>query len=145
MKIRHVDHIGVVVRDIEAAKAFFADLGFTASTEMTVEGEWVGRVIGLGDVRSDIVMLKAPDGQLSIELTKFQRPEAVDRGDGSATANTLGLRHMAFQVEDLDGIVDTLKNKGTELVGNIETYKNSWKLCYVRGPEGIFIELAEKL
>ena len=144
MKIRHVDHVGMVVNDLEAAKAFFVDLGFTLAGQTAVEGEWVGRVIGLKDVRSDIVMLKAPDGQVNLELSKFHQPAAV--GDTQpAASNTLGLRHIAFQVEGLDGIVDTLKSKGTQLVGEIQTYQASWKLCYVRGPEGIIIELAERL
>jgi catechol 2,3-dioxygenase-like lactoylglutathione lyase family enzyme len=142
MKIRHLDHIGMVVNDLDAAEAFFVELGFTVMGKTTVEGELVDRVIGLKDVRSDIVMLQAPDGQVNIELSKFHQPEAVG---GPAPSNTLGLRHIAFQVEDLDGIVDTLKGKGTELVGEIQTYEKSWKLCYVHGPEGILIELAEQL
>jgi catechol 2,3-dioxygenase-like lactoylglutathione lyase family enzyme len=144
MKIRHVDHVGMVVNDLEDAKAFFVDLGFTATDQTAVEGEWVGKVIGLQDVRSDIVMLQAPDGQVSIELSKFHQPEAVGGGQPPA-ANTLGLRHIAFQVEDLEGIVDALEQKGRKLVGEIQTYENSWKLCYVRGPEGVIIELAERL
>jgi catechol 2,3-dioxygenase-like lactoylglutathione lyase family enzyme len=143
MKIKHVDHVGIVVNDMEAAKGFFITLGFKDAGEGTVEGDWVGRIIGLKDVKSDVAMLQAPDGQLNIELSKFQNPAAV--GDGAAPSNTYGLRHMAFQVEDLDTIVETLKSKGTELVGSVETYGNSWKLCYVHGPEGILIELAEQL
>jgi catechol 2,3-dioxygenase-like lactoylglutathione lyase family enzyme len=144
MRIKHVDHIGIVVNDLEGAKAFFASLGFTPVGQTTVEGEWVGRIIGLPDVRSDIVMLQAPDGQVNIELSKFHQPEAT--GDGQPTAaNTLGLRHIAFQVEDLDDIVNTLEQKGHNLVGEIQTYQGTWKLCYVHGPEGITIELAEQL
>lgn len=143
MGVQHVDHVGIVVNDLDAAKEFFVDLGFRVLGETTVEGEWVGRVIGLSNVRSEIVMLKAPDGQLSIELSKFHKPEAI--GEGGTPVNTLGLRHMAFQVEDLEAVVTTLKSKGTKLVGEIQTYEDSWKLCYVRGPEGIFIELAERI
>jgi catechol 2,3-dioxygenase-like lactoylglutathione lyase family enzyme len=144
MKIRHVDHVGMVVSDLEAATAFFVDLGFTLAGQTAVEGEWVGRVIGLENVQSDIVMLCAPDGQVNLELSKFHQPEAV--GDSQpAAANTLGLRHIAFQVEDLEGIVETLNQKGRKLVGNIETYQDTWKTCYVQGPEGILIELAEQL
>lgn len=146
MKVRHINHVGIVVNDLETAKEFFVDLGFTVSGTTTVEGEWVGRIIGLSNVRSDVVMLKAPDGQLDIELSKFHQPVAIDQGAGQLqTSNTLGLRHIAFEVDDLESIVTALKRKGTELVGEIETYGNAWKLCYIRGPEGIFIELAEQL
>jgi catechol 2,3-dioxygenase-like lactoylglutathione lyase family enzyme len=144
MKIKHVDHVGMVVNDLAAAKDFFTGLGFTIAGETAVQGEWVGRVIGLTDVHSDIVMLQAPDGQVNLELSKFHHPKAVG-GTQPAAANTLGLRHISFQVEDLEGIVNNLKQKGTELVGEVQTYENSWKLCYVRGPEEIIIELAEKL
>ena len=144
MKIRHVDHVGMVVNDLEAAKAFFVDLGFTVVGQTAVGGEWVGRVIGLKDVKSDIVMLRAPDGQLNLELSKFHQPKAV--GDMQpVAANTLGLRHISFQVDNLDGIVKTLQQKGHQLVGEVQTYEDSWKLCYVRGPEGIIIELAERI
>jgi catechol 2,3-dioxygenase-like lactoylglutathione lyase family enzyme len=144
MGIRHVDHVGMVVNDLEDATAFFVDLGFTLMGQTSVEGEWVGRIIGLKDVRSDIVMLQAPDGQVSLELSKFHQPELID-GNQPAVSNMLGLRHIAFQVEDLDGIVKTLEQKGRKLVGEIQTYESSWKLCYVHGPEGILIELAEQL
>ncbi|HEU4914565.1 MAG TPA: VOC family protein [Candidatus Saccharimonadales bacterium] len=144
MKIKHVDHVGIVVQDLEAAKAFFVDLGFTVMAEMPIQGEWVERIIGLSDVSEDIAMLEAPDGQLNLELVKFHRP--VDpAGIQPGHANTLGLRHLAFQVEDIDELVGTLKQKGHELVGEVRTYENMWRLCYVRGPESIIIELAERL
>lgn len=143
MKIRHLDHVGMVVNDMEAAKAFFVDLGFTLMGQTTIEGEWVGQIIGLKDVRSEIVMLQAPDGQVNIELSKFHQPEAV--ASNQTASNTLGLRHISFVVEDLEGIVDSLKQKGMKLVGNIHTYEDTWKLCYVHGPEGILVELAESL
>lgn len=144
MKIRHVDHIGINVEDLEAAKVFFTDLGFKVVGESVMQGELVNRVTGLTDVLDDLVMLQAPDGQLNLELVKFHHP--VDKaGVQPSPANTLGLRHLCFQVEDLDGIVKTLKHKGHDLVGSVQTYENAWKLCYVRGPEGIIIELAEQL
>jgi catechol 2,3-dioxygenase-like lactoylglutathione lyase family enzyme len=143
MKIQHVDHVGMVVNDIDAAKDFFVDLGFTVVGEASVEGEWAGRVIGLEDIHSDVVMLQAPNGQIKLELSKFHRPEAID--SKHTASNTLGLRHIAFQVEDLEGIVAALALKGRKLVGNIETYKDAWKLCYIEGPEGILIELDEQL
>jgi catechol 2,3-dioxygenase-like lactoylglutathione lyase family enzyme len=144
MKVRHVDHIGINVLDLDAAKAFFIDLGFTVVGEAAMQGELVERVIGLKDVKDDLVMLQAPDGQVNLELVKFHHP--IDQeGVQSAPANKLGLRHLAFQVDDLDEIVATLKQKGHELVGEVQTYENIWKLCYVRGPEGIILELAEEL
>jgi catechol 2,3-dioxygenase-like lactoylglutathione lyase family enzyme len=143
MKIKHVDHVGMVVNDLEAARAFFVDLGFTVMGQTTVEGEWAGRVIGLKNVHSDIVMLQAPDGQVNIELSKFHQPEVID--SKPTASNVLGLRHLAFQVEDLDNIVKDLDQKVIKLVSNIETYEDAWKLCYVYGPEGILIELAEQI
>jgi catechol 2,3-dioxygenase-like lactoylglutathione lyase family enzyme len=144
MKIKHVDHVGIVVQDLEAAKAFFVDLGFSIMAEMPIQGEWVERIIGLSDVSEDLAMLEAPDGQLNLELVKFHRP-ADPNGAQPGDANTLGLRHLAFQVEGIDELVGALKQKGHELVGEVQTYENMWRLCYVRGPEGIIIELAERL
>jgi catechol 2,3-dioxygenase-like lactoylglutathione lyase family enzyme len=144
MKIKHVDHIGINVENLEATKIFFTDLGFSVEGEMVMQGELVDRVTGLKDVKDDLVMLQAPDGQLNLELVKFHHP--VDEvGVQPALSNTLGLRHLCFEVEDLSGIVADLQAKGHKLVGEIQTYENTWKLCYVRGPEGIIIELAEKL
>jgi len=144
MKIRHVDHIGINVEDLESAKAFFVDLGFKVMGEAVMQGELVDRVTGLADVKDDLVMLQAPDGQLNLELVKFHHP--VDKmGIQQSSANTLGLRHLCLQVEDLDGIVSILKQKEHTLVGEIQTYENSYKLCYVYGPEGIILELAEQL
>ncbi len=144
MKIRHVDHIGMVVNDLAAAKTFFVDLGFKELGDMQMQGEWLDRIIGLRDVRDEIAMVQSPDGQLNLELEKFYQP--VDpEGVRPAASNTLGLRHIAFEVDDIEDIVATLKHKGTELVGEVQTYEDSWKLCYIRGPEGIIIELAEKL
>lgn len=144
MKIKHVDHIGINVENLEAAKKFFTDLGFTVVGEVLMQGELVERVTGLKDVKDDLVMLQSPDGQLNLELVKYHHP--VDKaGIQPSLANTLGLRHLCFQVEDLDNIVATLEQKGHKLVGEVQTYENSWKLCYVRGPEGIILELAEQL
>ena len=144
MKVRHIDHIGINVEDLETAKTFFTDLGFKVVGEMVMQGELVDRVIGLKGVKDNIVMLQAPDGKLNLELVKFHRP--LDKnGIQQSAANTLGLRHLCFEVEDLKGIVANLQAKGHELVGEIQQYKDSWKLCYVRGPEEIIIELAEKL
>jgi catechol 2,3-dioxygenase-like lactoylglutathione lyase family enzyme len=143
MKIRHVDHVGINVENLEAAKRFFTDLGFTVAGEAVMQGELVDRVTGLKGVKDDIVMLQAPDGQLNLELVKFHHP-VDEAGVQPSAANTLGLRHLCFEVEDLNGIVKTLQQKGHELVGSIQNYKNIWELCYVRGPEGIIVELAER-
>ncbi len=144
MRIRHVDHIGIVVNDLAAAKRFFVDLGFKAVGDMSMQGEWVGRVIGLKNVQSDIAMVQAPDGQLNIEFAKFRQPLDPE-GVRPAASNTLGFRHIAIEVDDLEEVVAAVKHRGTELVGEVETYEDSYKLCYIRGPEGIIIELAEKL
>lgn len=144
MKVLHVDHIGINIEDLAAAKEFFVDLGFKVLGEMTMQGELVERVIGLNDVKDDIVMLEAPDGQICIELVKFHHP-VDEAGVQPTAANILGLRHLSFQVEDLDGLLNNLQQKGTKLTGEVQTYENSWKLCYIRGPEGIIIELAERL
>lgn len=144
MKIRHIDHIGINVENLEAAKTFFTDLGFTVAGETVMQGELVDRVTGLKSVKDDIVMLQAPDGQLNLELEKFHHP--LDKsGVRPTSADTLGLRHLCFEVEGLDDIVAALQHKGHELVGEIQTYKDTYKLCYVFGPEGIIIELAEQL
>jgi catechol 2,3-dioxygenase-like lactoylglutathione lyase family enzyme len=144
MKIKHIDHIGINVDNLEAAKVFFTDLGFRVTGEMVMQGELVDRVTGLKDVKDDLIMLQAPDRQLNLELVKFHHP-VDEAGVQPALSNTLGLRHLCFDVDDLDGIVATLQQKGHKLVGEIQTYKNTWKLCYVRGPEEIIIELAERL
>jgi catechol 2,3-dioxygenase-like lactoylglutathione lyase family enzyme len=144
MKILRTDHVGIVVNDLPAAKAFFLDLGLEVQGEGEVEGEWVERIIGLRDVKNDIVMLQTPDGKRAVELIKFYKP-LDEKGIQPALANTLGIRHVAFGVEDIESIVAKLEKKGTELVGEIVNYQNLYKLCYVRGPEGIIIELAEKI
>lgn len=144
MKIKHVDHIGIIVKDMETVKTFFADLGFELLGEAPVQGEWVERIIGLTDVKEDVAMLQAPDGQLNIELVKFHQPEDPE-GIRPGAANMLGLRHLAFITEDVQEVVDALQQKGYELIGEVQTYEDAWKLCYVRGPEGIIIELTEQL
>lgn len=144
MKIYHVDHIGINVENLETAKAFFIDLGFTVMGETIMQGELVDRVTGLKDVKDDLVMLQAPDGQFNLELVKFHHP-IDEAGIQPIQANTLGLRHLCFAVEDLDGIVATLHNKGYSLVGEIQNYQDVYKVCYVNGPEGVMIELAEQL
>ncbi len=144
MKIHRIDHVGIIVNDLPAAKAFFLDFGLEMLGEGKVEGEWVERIIGLQDVKEEVVMLRTPDGEANIELVKFYTP-SDEKGMQRPLANTLGIRHIAFAVEDIEAIVAKLKKNGAELFGEIQTYENAYKLCYVRGPEGIILELAEQI
>jgi catechol 2,3-dioxygenase-like lactoylglutathione lyase family enzyme len=144
MKVHRIDHVGIIVNDLPAAKAFFLDLGLEMVWEGEVEGEVVERIIGLQDVKAEVVMLRTPDGEANIELSKFHSP-TDENGIQRSLANTLGIRHITFAVEDVEAIVAKLKKNGAELVGEIQTYENTYKLCYIRGPEGIILELAEQL
>ncbi len=144
MKVHRIDHVGIIVNDLPAAKAFFLDLGLEMMGEGEVEGEWAERIIGLQDVKAEVIMLRTPDGEANIELSKFHSP-TDENGIQRSLANTLGIRHITFAVEDIEAIVAKLKKNGAELVGEIQTYENTYKLCYIRGPEGIILELAEQL
>jgi catechol 2,3-dioxygenase-like lactoylglutathione lyase family enzyme len=144
MKLHRIDHVGIVVNDLPAAKAFFLDFGLEVLGEGNVEGEWVDRVVGLHDVKVAYVMLRTPDGEANIELVKFHRP-SDDEGGQRPLANAPGIRHIAFVVEEIEAVVAKLRKQGAELVGEIRNYENVYKLCYVRGPEGIILELAEKI
>lgn len=139
-----MEHIGIVVDDLATAIEFFVELGLELRGEMSVEGSWVDRIVGFDGVHSEIAMLRTPDGHGEIELVKFHSPP-TQAGDPHAPANTPGLRHLAFLVEDIDAIVAGLRARGTELVSELVRYEDSYRLCYVRGPEGIIIELAEKI
>ena len=144
MAIQRLEHVGIVVDDLAAATEFFVELGLVLQGEGPVEGRWVDRVVGLEGVRADIAMLQTPDGNGRLELTKFHSPS--NQGDNrQAPANTPGIRHVAFAVEDIDAVVASLRSRGAKLVGELERYQDSYRLCYVRGPEGIIIELAEKI
>ncbi len=144
MRIRRIDHVGIVVKDLPAAKAFFLDLGLELLGEGKVEGEWVERIIQLQDVKLEVVMLGTPDGEATIELVKFHTPPD-ENGMQHPLANTLGIRHIAFAVEDIEALVAKVKRNGMELVGEIQNYEDAYKLCYVRGPEGMILELAEEM
>jgi catechol 2,3-dioxygenase-like lactoylglutathione lyase family enzyme len=144
MAIQRMDHVGIVVDDLAAATAFFVELGLTPQGEGRVEGGWVDRVVGLEGVRAEIAMLETPDGHGRVELAKFHAP-AGPVGDRDAPANTPGIRHVTFAVDDIDAAVAGLRARGAELVGEVERYQDSYRLCYVRGPEGIIVELAEKI
>lgn len=145
MSIQRMDHVGVVVDDLEAAKSFFVDLGMELEGQAPVEGKWVDRVNGLDGVRVDIAMMRTPDGHGRLELTKFHAPTVISAEPADALGNTLGLRSIMFAVDDIDATVAGLRARGAELVGEVAQYENSYRLCYVRGPEGIIVALAEKL
>ena len=138
------EHVGVVVEDLDAAADFFLALGFEQEGRMTVEGEEVDRINGLDGVRAELVMVRTPDRTAALELVKYHSP-ADTEGVQALPANRLGYRHILFEVTDLNGIVDRLGEKGFGLVGEVQDYGTSYRLVYVRGPEGLIVELAEKL
>ena len=145
MTLHRMDNVLIVVEDLEAAKAFFAELGMELEGETTNEGQWVDRIIGLDGVRADIAMMRVPDGHGRIELAKFHTPPAVRSEPENAPVNTLGIRRIMFAVENVDDVVTRLRNHGAELVGEIAQYEDIYRLCFIRGPEGIVIGLAEQL
>ncbi len=145
MTVQRMDNVLIVVEDLEAAKAFFAELGMDLEGETTVEGPWVDSVVGLDGVRADIAMLRTPDGHGRVELTRFHTPPAVRAEPENAPANALGLRRIMFTVDDLDDVVARLRTQGAELLREIAQYEDLYRLCFVRGPEGIIIGLAEQL
>jgi catechol 2,3-dioxygenase-like lactoylglutathione lyase family enzyme len=144
MTIQRMDHVGIVVDDLADAVAFFVELGLELQGEAPVEGNWVDRIVGLDGVRAQIVMLQTPDGHGRLELTKFHTP-STDGGYQPAPANAAGLRHIAFAVDDIDAVLARLRARGAELVGDLGRYQDIYRLCYVRGPEGIIVELAERI
>jgi catechol 2,3-dioxygenase-like lactoylglutathione lyase family enzyme len=145
MTIKRLDHVSVVVDDLAAAVAFFTALGMARENEMPVEGAWVDRVNGLEGVHVDIVMMRTPDGHGRLELTKFRNPKLVDIEPAIAPPNTLGLRSVMFTVESVDDTVARLRTEGAELVGEVAQYEDKYRLCYMRGPAGIIVALAEEL
>jgi catechol 2,3-dioxygenase-like lactoylglutathione lyase family enzyme len=144
MTIQRMENVGIVVEDLAAATAFFVELGLKVLGEGPVEGDWVDRVVGLEGVRVDVAMLETLDGHGRLELMKFHAPTARG-GDRHAPANTLGIRRVAFAVDDIDAVVARLRARGAEFVGGVERYEDSYRLCYVRGPEGIIVMLAEQI
>jgi catechol 2,3-dioxygenase-like lactoylglutathione lyase family enzyme len=138
-------HVSVVVDDLEAAKAFFAHLGLELEGEAPIEGRWVDRINGLDGVRVDIAMMRTPDGHGRLELTKFHAPAVISAEPKNALGNTLGLRSIMFAVDDIDATVAGLRARGVEFVGEVEQYQDIYRLCYVRGPEGIIVALSEEL
>ncbi|MGQ2992661.1 VOC family protein [Variovorax sp.] len=143
MTIKRMDNILIVVDDLEAVKAFFIELGLALEGQTTVEGPDVGKLVGLGNVKSTIAMLRTPDGQ-GIELDKFHTPEAVRFGPVATPVNALGLRRVMFAVDGLDDVVARIQAHGAEIIGQMQ-YGESYRLAYIRGPEGIIVGLAEQL
>jgi catechol 2,3-dioxygenase-like lactoylglutathione lyase family enzyme len=145
MTLHRMDNVLIVVEDLEAAKAFFAELGMELEGEARNEGRWVDRVVGLEDVRCDLAMMRTPDGHGQLELAKFHTPPAVRAEPESAPANTLGIRRIMFEVDDVDDVVARLRSHGAELVGEIAQYEDVYRVCFLRSPEGFIIGLAQRL
>jgi catechol 2,3-dioxygenase-like lactoylglutathione lyase family enzyme len=155
LSVLHLDHIGVVVDDLDAVVAFFLALGFEREVGggdgdgdgELVEGEWVDKIVGLDGVRAEIVFVRTPDGSGSLELVKYHAPADTEGNEAvhPSPANRRGIRHISFEVNDLDTIVNGLRAKGYDTVGEIRDYEDMYRLCYVRGPEGLIIELAQQL
>jgi catechol 2,3-dioxygenase-like lactoylglutathione lyase family enzyme len=145
MTLQRMDNVLIVVDDLEAAKAFFVELGMQLEGETPVEGRWVDQVVGLENVRAEIAMMRTPDGHGRVELTKFHTPAAVRTEPKSAPANALGIRRIMFAVDNVKDVLARLRAHGAELVGDIAQYEDMYRLCFIRGPEGIIIGLAERL
>ena len=144
MTIR-MDHVSVVVRDLDAAVAFFVELGMELEGRAPIEGRSVDRLNALDGIRVDIAMMRTPDGSGRLELTTFHSPAVISAEPENAPPNTLGLRSVMFAVDDIDAAVAGLRARGAELVGEVAQFENGYRLCYVRGPEGIIVELAEQI
>jgi catechol 2,3-dioxygenase-like lactoylglutathione lyase family enzyme len=145
MTIKRLDHISVVVDDLPAAIEFFNTLGMTVGGQAPIEGPWVDRINGIEGIKVDIVMMKTPDGHGQLELSKFHNPKLVDIKPAIAPPNALGLRSVMFTVESVDDTVARLRAIGAELVGEVAQYEDQYRLCYMRGPAGIIVSLAEEL
>ncbi len=144
MALRRMDNVGIVVEDLEGAIGFFRELGLELEGRATIEGEWAGRVTGLGDQRVEIAMMRTPDGHGRLELSRFLAPAVVaDHRD--APVNALGYLRVMFAVDDLDETLERLFARGARLVGDLVRYEDAYRLCYIRGPEGLLIGLAQEL
>src|SRR4051812_10214810 len=145
MTIQRMDNVGIVVDDLEAAIAFFVELGMELEGKAQIEGRWADRTVGLDGVRSDIAMMRTPDGHGKLELAKYHTPAAVGAGRESPPPNTLGLHRVMSAADDTDDVVARLRAHGAELLGEVAQYENFYRLCYLRGPAGIIVALAEQL
>jgi catechol 2,3-dioxygenase-like lactoylglutathione lyase family enzyme len=139
-----MDNVGIVVEDLEATIEFFRELGLELEGQGAVEGEWAGRVTGLGDQRVEIAMMRTPDGHGRLELSRFLAPRVV-ADHRNAPVNALGYLRVMFAVDDLDDTLARLRNRGAQLVGDVVQFENSYRLCYIRGPEGHLVGLAEEM
>ncbi|MFL6043046.1 MAG: VOC family protein [Gaiellales bacterium] len=145
MTIQRMDNVGIVVDDIEAAIAFFGALGMELEGTAQIAGPWADRTVGLDGVRSDIAMMRTPDGHSKLELATYHTPAAVRAEPENPPPNTLGLHRVMFAVDDLDDVLARLRPHGAELLGEVAQYEDSYRLCYLRGPAGIIVALAEQL
>src|SRR5690242_10787404 len=144
MTMKRMDNVGIVMESLDAAIAFFAELGLELEGRATIEGEWAGRVTGLADQRVEIAMMRTPDGHSRLELSRFLTPPVV-ADHRKAPVNALGYLRVMFAVDDIDETLDRLRKRGAQLVGDVVRYQNSYRLCYIRGPEGLLIGLAQEL
>ncbi|MEP7298518.1 MAG: VOC family protein [Burkholderiales bacterium] len=144
MALKRMDNVGIVVEDLAAAIEFFQELGLELEGQGTIEGEWAGRVTGLGDQRVEVAMMRTPDGHGRLELSRFIRP-AVVADHRNAPVNALGYLRVMFAVDDLDDTLGRLRKHGAQLVGEVVEYQKVYRLCYIRGPEGLLIGLAQPL
>ncbi len=144
MTLKRMDNIGIVVDDLAATIEFFRELGLELEGQATIKGEWAGRVTGLGDQHVEIAMLRVPDGHGRIELSRFVKPPVV-ADHRNAPVNALGYLRIMFAVDDIDETLERLRTRGAQLVGEVVRYKNAYRLCYIRGPEGLLIGLAQEL
>jgi catechol 2,3-dioxygenase-like lactoylglutathione lyase family enzyme len=140
-----MDNVLIVVDDLEAAKAFFIELGMELEGEMPLEGRWVDVVVGLENVQSEIAMMRTPDGHGRVELTKFNAPAAIRVEPKNAPVNTFGIRRIMFAVDNVDDVLARLRTHGAEPLGEVAQYEDEYRLCFIRGPEGIILGLAEQL
>lgn len=144
MTVKHMHNVGIVVEDLDAAIEFFTELGLTLEGRMPIEGEWAGRVTGVRDQRVEIAMMRTPDGHSRLELSRFDAP-AIASDHRTAPVNSLGYLRVMFAVEDLDGTLVRLGKLGATVVDEVVDYENVYRLCYIRGPEGILIGLAQEI
>ena len=144
MALKRMDNVGIVVADLDATIAFFRELGLDLEGRATVEGEWAGRVTGLGDQRVEIAMMRTPDGHGRLELSRFLTPPVV-ADHRNAPVNALGYLRVMFTVDDIDDTLERLRKRGAQLVGEVVQYEDAYRLCYIRGPEGLLIGLAQEL
>lgn len=144
MALKRMDNVGIVVEDLEKAVEFFRELGLELEGGGTIEGEWAGRVTGLADQCVEIAMMRTPDGHSRLELSRFIRPPIV-ADHRNAPVNALGYLRVMFAVDDIDETLERLRNRGAQLVGEVVQYQNTYRLCYIRGPGGLLIGLAQEL